>query len=150
VLTALSILFKEQLHALGQRFRVNDAEQFKQWQMPLTIFSGVLLGVMVSLTSIGAGAFGAMILTYLYPLRMTPHKLVATDIAHAIPLTMIAGFGHLLIGHVDFELLGKLLLGSVPGVIIGVMLSTRMPQQLLRWGIIICLLLVGGKLLWSA
>jgi uncharacterized membrane protein YfcA len=150
VLTALSILFKDQLHALGQRFRLKDAEHFKQWQLPLTVFSGVLLGVMVSLTSIGAGAFGAMILTYLYPLRMTPHKLVATDIAHAIPLTMIAGMGHLVIGNVDFDLLLKLLIGSVPGVIVGVLLSTRLPQNILRWGIVICLLLVGGKLLWSA
>lgn len=150
ILTALSILFKTQLHNLGQRFRLRDADSFKQWQLPLTIVAGVALGVMVSLTSIGAGAFGAMILTYLYPLRMTPHKLVATDIAHAIPLTMIAGMGHLLIGNVDFHLLMMLLIGSVPGVIAGVLLSTRLPQHILRYGIVICLLLVGGKLLWSA
>ena len=150
ILTALSILFKTQLHGLGQRFRLRDADSFKQWQLPLTIIAGVALGVMVSLTSIGAGAFGAMILTYLYPLRMTPHKLVATDIAHAIPLTMIAGMGHLLIGNVDFHLLMMLLIGSVPGVIAGVLLSTRLPQHFLRYGIVVCLLLVGGKLLWSA
>lgn len=150
LLTALSIIFKNQLHALGQRYRLSDEESFKSWQLPLTVISGVLLGVMVSLTSIGAGAFGAMILTYLYPLRMTPHKLVATDIAHAIPLTMIAGMGHLLIGNVDFVLLGKLLAGSIPGVVLGVMLSTRLPQNVLRWGIAICLLTVGGKLIMSA
>ncbi|MBI3230692.1 MAG: sulfite exporter TauE/SafE family protein [Burkholderiales bacterium] len=150
VMTALSILFKEQLHNLGQNFRLRDAKHFKQWQKPLTIVAGIFLGVMVSLTSIGAGAFGAMILTYLYPLRMTPHKLVATDIAHAIPLTMIAGMGHLIIGNVDFHLLLLLLAGSVPGVIAGVMLSTRLPQNILRWGIIICLLMVGGKLFMSA
>ncbi|WP_338847414.1 sulfite exporter TauE/SafE family protein [Massilia sp. W12] len=149
VLTALSILFKQQLHNLGQNFRLRDAGQFKQLQFPLTILSGLLLGVMVSLTSIGAGAFGAMILTYLYPLRMTPHKLVATDIAHAIPLTMIAGLGHLLIGNVNFSLLGQLMLGSVPGVILGVFLSTRLPQEWLRYAIVLCLLLVGGKLLLS-
>lgn len=150
IMTALSMAFKEQLHDLGQRFRLRDATHFKQWQKPLTIFAGVLLGVMVSMTSIGAGAFGAMILTYLYPLRMKPSKLVATDIAHAIPLTMIAGVGHLVIGNVDFKLLGMLMLGSVPGVVLGVMLSTRLPQSVLKWGIILCLLMVGGKLLASA
>lgn len=150
VMTALSMAFKEQLHDIGQRFRIRDAVNFKQWQKPLTIFSGIILGVMVSLTSIGAGAFGAVILTYLYPLRLTPRKLIATDIAHAIPLTMIAGIGHLIIGNVDFKLLGMLMLGSVPGVIIGVSLSTRLPQNVLKWGIIICLLIVGGKLLTSA
>lgn len=150
IMTALSILFKTQLHAIGQSFRLTDEESFKKWQLPLTVIAGVALGVMVSLTSIGAGAFGAMILTYLYPLRMTPHKLVATDIAHAIPLTMIAGMGHLVIGNVDFKLLLMLMLGSVPGVIVGVKLATRLPQHILRGGIVICLLLVGGKLLWSA
>jgi uncharacterized protein len=147
IMTALSMAFKEQLHNLGQYFRISDEKHFKQWQKPLTTFSGLVLGIMVTLTSIGAGAFGAVILAYLYPLRMKPRKLVATDIAHAIPLTMIAGIGHLLIGNVDFKLLGLLMLGSVPGVILGVLLSTRLPQHVLKWGIIICLLMVGGKLL---
>ncbi len=149
LLTAFSMAFKEQLHDIGQHFRLKDAIHFKQWQVPLTIFSGILLGVMVTLTSIGAGAFGAMILTYQYPLRLTPVKLVATDIAHAIPLTMIAGVGHLVIGNVDFGLLGMLLAGSIPGVILGVMLSTRLPQHVLKWGIILCLLAVSVKLLTS-
>lgn len=147
ILTALSMAFKQQLHDIGQHFRLSDARHFKQWQIPLTIFAGVLLGVMVSLTSIGAGAFGAVIMTYLYPLRLTPHKLVATDIAHAIPLTMIAGMGHLIIGNVDFKLLGLLMIGSVPGVVLGVMLSTRLPQNVLKWGVIICLLIVGFKMI---
>lgn len=150
VMTAFSMAFKEQLHDIGQRFRLKDAIHFKQWQLPLTIFAGALLGVMVSLTSIGAGAFGAMILTYLYPLRLNATKLVATDIAHAIPLTMIAGVGHLVIGNVDFKLLGMLMAGSVPGVVLGVMLSTRLPQSVLKWGIILCLLVVGVKLLTKA
>ncbi len=150
VLTALSMAFKEQLHDIGQYFRLHDARHFKQWQTPLTIFAGVLLGIMVSLTSIGAGAFGAVIMTYLYPLRLTPTKLVATDIAHAIPLTMIAGLGHLVIGNVDFKLLGLLMAGSVPGVILGVMLSSRLPQNVLKWGIILCLMIVGVKMLTAA
>lgn len=149
IITALGILFQTQLHDLGQRLRLTDADHFKHAQAPLTIAAGVLLGVMVSLTSIGAGAFGAVILTYLYPLRLTPSRLIATDIAHAIPLAAVAGIGHMAIGHLDHILLLKLLAGSIPGVILGAYLSSRLPQAVLRYGLVLCLLGVGGKLLWS-
>ena len=107
-------------------------ESFKHWQPSLTIAAGALLYALVTLTSIGAGAIGVVLLAYLYPLRLTPSRLIATDIVHAIPLAMFAGLGHLLIGNVDFTLLGNLLIGSLPGVLIGAMLSSKLPQDLLR------------------
>ena len=121
--------------------------RFKALQGPLTILAGAILGFLVSLTSVGAGARGAVFLSYLYPLRLTPPRLIATDIAHAIPLALFAGAGHLLIGNVDFGLLGTLLLGSIPAVIVGAMLSARLPHALLR-GLLAVVLLAIGVNLW--
>lgn len=115
--------------------------------MPLTVLAGAVLGMLVTLTSVGAGALGAVFLTYLYPLRLTPPRLIATDSLHAIPLAIFAGSGHLLIGNVDFGLLGNLLLGSIPAVIVGAILSARLPYQLLRGALSIVLLSIGIKLL---
>ena len=82
----------------------------------------------------------------LYPLRLTPLRLVATDIVHAVPLALFAGAGHMMVGHVDFELLGWLLLGSVPGVWIGAKLSSKLPQNYLRIGLAFVLSTIGLKL----
>jgi hypothetical protein len=139
----------QQRHALGRKLRTTDGEHFKALQAPLTVLAGVVLGVLVTLTSVGAGALGAVFLAYLYPLRLTPPRLIATDIVHAIPLAMFAGLGHLLIGNVDFGLLGNLLLGSIPAVILGAMLSSRLPHALLRGALAVVLLAIGVKLWWS-
>ncbi len=147
--TAVGMLFQRQLHGVGRRLRISDRERFRAWQPPLTIAAGMMLGVLVTLTSIGAGALGAVFLAYLYPLRLTPPRLIATDIAHAIPLAIFAGIGHLVIGNVDLRLLGNLLLGSIPAVLVGAMLSARLPHWLLRWTLVLMLLGVGGKLGWS-
>lgn len=148
LITALSMLLQKQLHSIGKHFRTSDVEHFKKWQPFLTIVAGVILGCLVTLTSIGAGAVGIVMLTYLYPLRLTPARLVATDIVHAIPLAMFAGMGHLFIGNIDFGLLGWLLIGSIPGVLIGATLSSKLPQAPLRIAISIVLSLVALKLLW--
>jgi uncharacterized membrane protein YfcA len=149
VLTALAMLFQKQLHALGRRFRTttHSAERFKAIQAPMTVAAGALLGALVTLTSIGAGALGVVFLAYLYPLRLTPSRLIATDIVHAIPLAMFAGAGHLVIGNVNFGLLGNLLVGSIPGVLAGAMLSSRLPQVILRRTLSAILLFTGFKLL---
>jgi hypothetical protein len=143
---AVGMLFQERLHRIGQNWRLSEVNQFKRWQAPLTIAAGAVLGVLVTLTSIGAGALGAVMLTYLYPLRLTPSRLIATDIVHAIPLALFAGLGHLLIGNVNFGLLLYLLLGSIPGVVIGVKFSTRLPHALLRYVLAVVLLVIGFKL----
>ena len=146
VITGLGMLFQKSLHGLGRKFRISDGQHFKAAQASLTVLVGVLLGVLVTLTSVGAGALGAVFLAYLYPLRLTPPRLIATDIVHAIPLAVFAGLGHLLIGNVDFSLLGNLLLGSIPAVTVGAMLSSRLPHALLRGTLAVVLLLIGGKL----
>lgn len=143
---ALGMLFQHRLHRFGERLRKTRAMEFKRRQLPLTVLAGVLLGIFVSLTSVGAGALGAVMLTYLYPLRLTPSRLVATDIVHAIPLALFSGFGHLLIGNVNFDLLWYLLLGSIPGVILGALLSSRLPHQVLRHLLAWVLLAIGFKL----
>ncbi len=150
LLTALGLLFQTSLHALGRRLRTTDGVQFKKVQPTLTVFAGAVLGVLVTLTSVGAGALGAVFLAYLYPLRLTPPRLIATDIAHAIPLAFFAGMGHLLVGNVNFGLLGNLLLGSIPAVIVGATLSARLPYALLRSILAGVLLLIGLKLGWGA
>jgi uncharacterized membrane protein YfcA len=116
-------------------------------QPVLTVVAGVVLGVLVTLTSIGAGALGTVMLVYLYPLRLNSSKLVGTDLAHAIPLALIAGLGHLTMGNVDYRLLLNLLLGSIPGVLIGAFVSTRAPLTFIRYAIAIVLGLVAIKML---
>jgi len=98
----------------------------------LTIVAGAGLGVMVTLTSVGAGALGAVVLSRLYATRLSPLRLVATDIAHAIPLALCAGVGHLAFSAVDLWLLRDLLVGSVPAALLGAALASHVPQPLLR------------------
>ncbi|MDD4950720.1 sulfite exporter TauE/SafE family protein [Sulfuricurvum sp.] len=149
LITAAGMFFQKPLHALGRKLRTTDGEHFKKFQAPLTIMAGALLGFLVSLTSVGAGALGAVFLAYLYPLRLTPSRLIATDIVHAIPLAIFAGIGHLLIGNVNFGLLGTLLIGSIPAVIIGAMLSSRLSNVVLRVILSFVLLAIGIKLYLS-
>lgn len=147
ILTAAAMLFKRVFHALGQRLRTRLPQDFKRAQPALTVAAGAILGVLVSLTSIGAGALGAVMLLYLYPFRMKPMRLVGTDIVHAIPLTVVAGTGHLMMGNVDFGLLGSLLVGSIPGIVVGSLVSTRAPEGLLRGVIALVLVAAGVKMM---
>jgi uncharacterized protein len=147
IVTSLAMVFQNQLHDVGRKLRLESAGSFKSLQAPFTVAAGALLGLLVTLTSIGAGALGVVFLAYLYPLRLTPSRLIATDIVHAIPLAIFAGTGHLLMGNVDFSLLGNLLAGSIPGVLVGAMLSTRLPQAFLRRSLSAILLFTGLKLL---
>lgn len=149
LITALGLLLQPWLQGLGLGRRLGNKSTFKRLQPVLTVAAGAGLGVVVTLTSVGAGALGVVILTYLYPLRLTPARLIATDIVHAIPLALFAGIGHLFVGHVDFELLGWLLLGSIPGVLIGAHLSARLPARLLRIALASILSAVAIKLLVS-
>jgi len=132
IITALGILAKDWLHGLGRRFRLGDSSRFKALQPALTVAAGVVLGVLVTLTSIGAGALGTVMLLYLYPLRMTPNRLVGTDLA---------------LGNVNFPLLINLLVGSIPGVLAGSWISTRAPLGFMRYAIALVLGAVAVKLL---
>ena len=120
--------------------------EFKSAQPALTVLAGAILGFLVTFTSIGAGALGAVMLLYLYPIRLTASSLVGTDIVHAIPLTILAGTGHLILGNVNYGLLGNLLIGSVPGILLGALLSTHAPEKLVRSGISVMLAIVGFRM----
>ncbi|MCB5184509.1 sulfite exporter TauE/SafE family protein [Methylobacillus gramineus] len=113
-------------------------------QVAATVLTGAVLGVLVTLSSVGAGALGTIAILLLYP-RMSTLKVVGTDLAHAIPLTAIAGIGHWSLGHVDFTLLGSLLIGSLPGIWIGSHLSAKIPEKVLRPVLALILLLIGSK-----
>ena len=114
------------------------------WDIPATVLTGAVLGVLVTLTSVGAGALGTVALLFLYP-RLSTLKIVGTDLAHAIPLTMVAGLGHWALGNVNMTLLGSLLVGSLPGIWIGSHLSAKIPEHFLRPFLAAILMLIGLK-----
>lgn len=132
ILTAIATLFRNRLHKVAARVRATASEPFLKLQPSMTVVAGAVLGVMVTLTSVGAGALGATMLLALYPRRMNTRRLVATDIIHAVPLTIVAGLGHLWMGNVDVVLLGSLLLGYIPGIIVGSLLASRVSENVLR------------------
>jgi hypothetical protein len=142
VLTALVLLFKERWQRALDRRLGESREHLRRWRTPATVAAGFVLGVMVALTSIGAGALGAAVLCLLYP-RLPAIAVVGTDLAHAVPLALVAGLGHLHLGTVDFALLGSLLLGSVPGIVIGSHLGLRLPERVLRPILATLLIIIG-------
>ena len=111
-----------------------------------TIAVGAVLGALVTISSIGAGAVGATLIFLLYP-TLKPSEIVATDIAYAVPLTALAALGHLLLGHVHWDLLGALLLGSVPGIWLGARLSRTLPERMVRLTLATTLTLVALRLI---
>ncbi len=143
LLTAVVVAFKKTWQSVGLRLERWLPESRKA---PLTIASGVVLGVLVTLSSIGAGALGATLILLLYP-RLAAHRLVGTDIAHAVPLTLVAGIGHATLGHVDWALLAALLVGSLPGIWIGAQLTRRMPEGLVRGLLCVSLVTAGVKVI---
>ncbi|NYT42558.1 sulfite exporter TauE/SafE family protein [Sphingomonas sp. R-74633] len=143
VLTAVAVFFRVRIvRALGKRFARLDERVITG----LTIALGAILGVLVSLTSVGAGALGMTALLVLYP-GSPVARLVGSDIAHAVPLTFIAGIGHWTMGSVDLGLLLALLLGSIPGIIVGSLIATRVSDKVLVPILATVLAIVGFKLL---
>lgn len=147
LITAVGLLVAPRLMAYARNRRVSQAERFKAVQPVLTVVSGAVLGLCVALTSVGAGALGSVMLLFLYPLRMTPHRLVATDIVHAIPLAVVAGLGYLFAGMVDGWMLISLLLGSVPAVLLGSLLAGKITGRWIQIGLALVLMVAGIKVL---
>lgn len=150
LITAMGLLFAPRLYALALGRRLENPVKFKAAQPLLTVLAGAILGICVALTSVGAGALGSVMLLYLYPLRMTPHRLVATDLVHAIPLAVVAGLGYLFAGLVDWAMLLSLLAGSVPAVIVGSLLARKVSGRWIQILLAAVLLLAGWKTLGLA
>jgi len=148
VLTALALLFKPYFQKLG-RSQDGSAYELHAHHLPgATVLTGAVLGTLVTISSVGAGALGVVVLLFLYP-RIPMAKIVGTDIAHAVPLTLIAGLGHAAMGTVNFGLLGSLLLGSLPGIYLGSHIGVKIPDRILRPILATMLMIIGCKLMVS-
>jgi uncharacterized protein len=151
ITTTLGLALILTVVALALRTRLRRASQLRGRDIvprhpAFTIATGAVLGVLVSLSSVGAGALGVTALIFLYP-HLPVQRIVASDLAHAVPLTLIAGVGHWFFGDVDWVLLMSLLIGSLPGIYIGSHLVGHIPEKILRVLLMTMLLLIGAKLL---
>ncbi len=145
--TAAALLLKDVIKKLARRQDGTVYELHHRYLPAATVITGIVVGALVTISSIGAGVLGTVALLFLYP-RMSSVKIVGTDIAHAVPLTAIAGMGHLALGTVDLVLLASLLLGSLPGIYIGSHLSAKVPEKVLRPVLAAMLLLIGLKMVF--
>jgi uncharacterized protein len=146
ILTALALL-------VGRARVTSLAARYEQRLAPLrgtlTVVAGAVLGVLVTISSVGAGALGAVLLVALYP-NLPAARIAGVDIAHAVPLTVVASLGHLWLGTVNFTLVANLLLGSVPGIIAGSLLAGGLPDALVRRLLALVLLYAGGRLAFAS
>jgi uncharacterized protein len=142
ILTATSLIFRK---AIMDRYRQRMERLDISATGRATVLVGVALGVLVSISSVGAGAVGVTALLLLYP-RLPMASIVGSDIAHAVPLTLVAGIGHWALGSVDWALMGVLLIGSLPGIVIGSYCAVRVPETVLRVVLATVLILVASKL----
>ena len=120
------------------------ATKARHWALP--VLFGALIGTLVTITSVGAGAIGVTVLMLLYP-ALPLQRIVAADLAYAVPLTLVAGLGHASIGSVDWPLLAKLLMGSLPGIWLGTQLSSKVPERAIRSLLSVLLAYAGVKLI---
>ncbi len=149
--TAAAMLYKVLAFSLRQQAAAAQARsnsggmatQPRHWSLPVLL--GALIGAMVTFTSVGAGAIGVTVLLLLFPHLPLP-RIVAADIAYAVPLTLVAGLGHASLGSVDWPLLAQLLAGSLPGIWLGARLVTRTPERLVRSALSLLLAFAGIKL----
>ncbi|MDP1749268.1 MAG: sulfite exporter TauE/SafE family protein [Reyranella sp.] len=144
LLTSVLLVFRRRLLELRRRRPAPSARH----DALLTILTGAAIGLLVSISSERAAAIGETALLLLYPTYSTV-RIVGTDIAHAVPLTLVAGTGHWLTGSVDTSMLLSLLMGSIPGIVLGSYLAPRIPEQGLRYALAVVLLVVGARLVVS-
>ncbi len=155
VLTGISIVFRKTIELFFAKRRhivLDEAARLAEptdehatallKNKPLVVFMGVVLGVFVTLSSVGAGAFGVMALLLLFP-NLPMIRIIGSDVAHAVLLTLVAGLGHLMSGNVDFHLLTMLLIGAIPAIVAGTLLSSKLPEHHIRRVLGITLLLLG-------
>lgn len=143
LLTASSLIFRR---AIMDRYRSRLEQLDPKTTALATVLVGAALGVLVSISSVGAGAVGVTALLLLYP-QLPMARIVGSDIAHAVPLTLVAGIGHWAMGAIDWHLMGALLMGSLPGIVIGSYGAVRVPETALRLVLAATLIVVAGKLI---
>jgi uncharacterized protein len=142
IVTAITLVFRQKI----LDYFANIVGELDERRVgALTVVLGAAVGALVTLSSVGAGAIGVTVLLMLYP-RLPMARIVGSDIAHAVPLTLVAGFGYWILGSTDWVLLSSLLVGSMPGVILGSFVSARAPDWVLRPILATTLVLVGGRL----
>lgn len=143
-LTALVLIFRRRILAYcADRFGELPSARASF----LTILVGAVLGILVSISSVGAGALGVTALILLYP-KLPAARIVGTDIAHAVPLTLVGGIGYWILGTIDWHLLGALVIGSIPGIVVGSYLATRVSETVLRVVLSATLIVVATRLLF--
>jgi len=137
-ITGISIIFRPQIERFFSKYRnpnpsetVIDPNAITKNKHVYIIIMGAILGIFVTLSSVGAGAFGIMALIIMFP-NMPMIRIIGSDVVHAVLLTLVAGLGHMNSGNVDFHLLMWLLVGSIPAIVVGTLLSSRMPERLIR------------------
>jgi len=145
LITAVLLLFRNQIVARVLELRREKPPLSERTILRLTVMLGVLLGTLVTLTSVGAGALGVTVLLMLYP-RLQIRDVVGSDIVHAVPLTLVGGLGYWAIGEINWAMLFSLLVGSIPGIIVGSHLAPRMPDRVIRPILAVTLALVAWKL----
>lgn len=143
VLTALALAFRARLLAWAQAR--SQSAWISRHHGLATVATGAFIGAAVTFSSVGAGAVGVTALVLLFPALATV-RIVGTDIAHAIPITLLAGAGHAFLGNVNWPLLASLLVGSLPGIVLGSHLASRLPERVVRHSLVAVLLLAGTKL----
>ncbi|MGO8955500.1 MAG: sulfite exporter TauE/SafE family protein [Rhodomicrobium sp.] len=148
LIASAGLLFGQAADRLAARITGSVATGRSAARPALTVFLGFVLGVLVSLTSVGAGAVGIVILRHLYP-QLSPVRLVGSDIAHAVPLTLLAGSGHWMVGDVQWLLLASLLIGSIPGICLASRCAHHVPAGILRRVLGIVLLAIAVPMLMS-
>ena len=140
-LTGISIVFRGSIEKFFSKFRQNESLELtedlanihlraKEKRVYIVVM-GIVLGIFVTLSSVGAGAFGIMALVLMFP-HLPMIRIIGSDVVHAVLLTLVAGLGHLSSGNVDLHLLGWLLVGSIPAIIIGTLISSRLPERMIR------------------
>lgn len=145
VLTAIVLVFGEPIVRL---YRARVVALPPERTAVNTVLVGVVLGVLVSISSVGSGAIGVVTLVLLYP-QLPMAKIVGSDIAHAVPLTLIAGVGHWIMGSVDWHIIGSLLAGSLPGIFVGSYFAVRVPERALRLVLATTLFVVAGRMAYE-
>lgn len=147
ILTAAAMFYKtvrgRQLPRGSSSLDLEQASRARHWSLP--VLFGAVIGSLVTMTSVGAGAIGVSVLLILFPLLPLP-RIIAADISYAVPLTLLAGLGHASLGSVDWPLLFSLLAGSLPGIWLGSRLVQHAPERLVRSALSVMLAYAGTKL----